>query len=96
MKLTKKDKRTKLDKQIDMVLDEMECELPATQKYSAMADNLNKLYEAKAKVKTKPGISIDTIAIVAGNLLGILLILQYEKINAVTSKALGFVLRGRV
>lgn len=41
-------------------------------------------------------ISPDTIAMVAGNLLGIALILNYEKAGVITSKALGFVLKGRV
>ena len=41
-------------------------------------------------------ISPDTLVVVAGNLLGIVLILNYEKLNIVTSKALNFVIRGRV
>jgi hypothetical protein len=41
-------------------------------------------------------VSPDTIAVVAGNLLGIILILGYEKADVITTKALGFVLKGRV
>ena len=41
-------------------------------------------------------ISPDTLLVVGGNLLGILLILNFEKADIVTSKALGFVLKGRV
>jgi len=41
-------------------------------------------------------ISPDTLLVVAGNLLGILLILNYEKADIITSKAMNFVLRGRV
>lgn len=46
----------------------------------------------------KPSLSIspDTILIVAGNLAGIILILGYEKMDIITSKALNFVLKGRV
>jgi hypothetical protein len=36
------------------------------------------------------------MAIIAGNLLGIVLILGYEKANIVTSKAIGFVIKGKL
>lgn len=42
-----------------------------------------------------PGVSKDTLAIVAGNLLGILLILNYEQLHPFTSRALGLILRPR-
>lgn len=41
-------------------------------------------------------ISPDTVLVVAGNLLGILLILTYEKADIITSKAINFILKGRV
>lgn len=41
-------------------------------------------------------VSPDTILVVAGNLLGILLILKFEKLDIITTKALSFVLKGRV
>ena len=41
-------------------------------------------------------VSPDTILIIVGNLAGILLILKYEKLDIITSKALGFVIKGRV
>lgn len=41
-------------------------------------------------------ISPDTLLVVAGNLVGILLILNFEKMDIVRSKAIGFVLKGRV
>lgn len=44
----------------------------------------------------KWNVSWDTLLVVGGNLLGIAMILYKEKMDIVTSKALGFVLRGRV
>jgi hypothetical protein len=38
----------------------------------------------------------DTLLVVGGNLLGIVLILNFERLDIVRSKALGFVLKGRV
>lgn len=92
---TKKDKRTNLEKEIDEVLFYMSGLSPESQEYSNIINNLEKLYKAKNEElnrKIKP----DTIAIIAGNLLGILLILGYEKTNIITTKALSFVLKGRV
>lgn len=42
------------------------------------------------------GIDVNTVVLVAGNLAGILLILNHERLHVVSSKALGFVLKGRV
>lgn len=41
-------------------------------------------------------ISPDTLLIVGANLLGILLILNYERLDIVSSRALSFVMKGRV
>lgn len=46
--------------------------------------------------KNKPKLSPDTILVVAANLIGILAIINYERVGVVTSKALSFVMRGRV
>lgn len=41
-------------------------------------------------------ISPDTLLVVLGNLVGILLILKFEKLDILTTKAINFVLKGRV
>lgn len=46
--------------------------------------------------KTKVVFSPDTLLIVGANLLGILLILNYEKLDIVSSKAVSFILKARV
>lgn len=60
-------------------------------------DKLNEKYKAysemlKASWELKP----DTVLVVAGNLIGILLILNFERLDIVRSKAVGFILKGRV
>lgn len=94
-KFTKKDKRTNLEKEIDRVIEQMSSTEPNTPEYKAISENLEKLYKAKAHERVR-NVSPDTIAVIAGNLLGIGLILGYEKANVITSKALGFVIKGRV
>lgn len=51
-------------------------------------------YEKLSKSDWK--VSPDTLLVVAGNLLGIVLILTYEKGNIITTKAINFILKGRV
>ncbi len=94
MKLNFK-KKSKLENAIDSILDDMSNFEANSDEYSDMATNLEKLLKAKSYEKQK-GISPDTIALVAANLIGIVLILKHEKVDIITSKALGFVLRGRV
>lgn len=91
LKLTR-DRRTDIEKLIDeQIINNV-----------GTVDNLKdlnevvELYERRQKAGKKPVVSPDTIAVIAGNLLGIGLILSYEKLNVISTKALGFVLRGRV
>jgi len=60
-------------------------------------DELNKKYQAYNEMLKKSWkISPDTILVVAGNLLGIILILKFEQVDLLTSRALNFVLKGRI
>lgn len=95
IKLTKKDKRTNLEKEIDSVLKCMNELSPDSEEYQKMAENLERLYKSKSYDEDRD-VSPDTLAVIVGNLAGILLILKHEELNVITSKALGFVLKGRV
>jgi len=94
-KFTKKDKRTNLEKEIDLILFAMSNYEMTSVEYAKLIANLERLLKAKANESDRR-ISPDTIAIIAGNLLGIALILGYEKANIITTKALSFVFKGRV
>ncbi len=95
MKLTKKDRRSKLEKEIDLILDEMRGIEATTSEYLIRLNNLERLHKMNNEIKNRK-VKPDTIAIVMTNLIGIGMILGYERVNIITSKALGFVLRGRV
>ena len=95
MKLfAKKEVRTRLDDEIDKLHDKLQFRLEPKE-YTAMSEHLLRLYEAKSKENSR-SISPDTIAMIAGNLLGIGLIINYEKAGIITSKALGFIIKGRI
>ena len=87
--------KTILDLEIEALLLEMKNHSRSSSEYKVMVESLTELYKAK-EVTLGRQISPDTIAIIAANLLGIGMILGFEKANVVTSKALGFIMKGRV
>jgi hypothetical protein len=81
-----------LDKAIDTLFEEMSFGTGETEKYAQIVSQLTKLYELKS---TPQQISPDTALTVMCNLLGIALIVGYERSHIVTSKAVGFLLKLR-
>jgi hypothetical protein len=90
--LKTKNAPTKLDEVIDAALTQMLSVSPTTEDYARAADQVTKLYKLK-EASTPKRVSSDTMAVVLGNLAGIGMILSYERVHIVTSKAIGFVLR---
>lgn len=91
----KRDKRTKLEKEIDNLLNEMDYQDKSSDEYAKNVRHLYRLYDARNKEKPR-SVSPDTVLLVAANLLGIVLILKYEQLNTITSRAINFVFKGRV
>jgi hypothetical protein len=75
----------------DMRVKELELELKI--KESDVTVDLRKVEtELKTKeIEDRRRVSPDTVAAIAANVVGILLIIGHERINVVTSKALGFI-----
>lgn len=78
------------DEQIAKILTEMNTYGPDSPEYPTLLTHLEKLTSMKQK-KNIMRVSPDTMALVAGNLLGILIIVAYEQNHAMTSKGLNFV-----
>lgn len=89
-------KKSKVDKLIEESLTYLEILSPDSEEYSNVLKTIERLNELKNDNKSRRRVSPDTIALIIGNLVGIGLILGYEKAGVITSKALGFVLKGRV
>lgn len=85
---------TPLDKQIASVLKEMSAVGVTSTDYPALMTILERLHGLRIKERRDP-ISRDTIALIAGNLMGILLIVAYEQKHVITSKGFGQVIRPR-
>ena len=92
----KRDKRSNLDKEIDRILLELEDLDSLSEEYNRLLGRLNLLYDAKSKEKDKKSVSPDVVWTIAANLLGLGLIMNHEKLNVISTKALNFVLRTRV
>lgn len=81
-----------LDKEIERLLADLEVAKPETADYQNIADQLVKLYKLRADIKSsKFRVSGDAIVQASAGLLGILLILKFEKVDIITTKAMGFV-----
>lgn len=81
-----------LDIQIYAVLDEMQSIKVNSDRYPVMMTYLERLTEIKKKARQDP-VSRDTLALIAGNLMGILLIVAYEQKHVMTSKGFSQIIR---
>lgn len=86
----KQSANAELQEAIDRLLTEMKDKDPTSNEYETLVSRLTELTKIKPQT-AKINISQDTIATIAANLVGIVLILHYERVNLVGSKALTFV-----
>lgn len=91
----KEDRPTSLNELIANVQTQMASYDANSEEFLVMSDQLDRLYKLKASNKHSR-VSPDALVAVAGNLAGIGLILNYERLHVVTSKALGFVIKAKV
>jgi hypothetical protein len=89
--LKKTPDQTQLDEAIDDLYSDLKGRDAHSKEYGVVAEQLKKLTELKASLTAKSKVDANTVALIAANLIGIILILHYEKVNVVTSKALSFV-----
>lgn len=87
MDTTKKEKFT-LDKEVERVLEQMSSMSIGSDGYKTAVENLKVLCEARG-IRSPKSLSTDVIVGAVANLASILLILHYEKLNVITSKAIG-------
>lgn len=93
---TKRDKRTTIDKEIDSVIEQMSLLSPSDEGYKDMAANLEVLMKGRSYNKDKNIVSKDVLVTCIFGVVQILIIVGYEQMNVMGSKAVGFVTKGRV
>lgn len=92
---TQKSDTTTTQDLIDALNDRLFGLEPETSEYTEIMEKLERLHKLQSREKEGKRVSPDTLILVLGNLAGILLILNYERLGIVTSKALSFVLKPR-
>lgn len=78
-----------LDEAIRTLLESMDQDDPGSDTYSQKVQNLDTLYKAKA-VYGKRHVSADAVLTAAASIVGVVLMLGFEKSNVITTKALSF------
>ena len=86
--------QSKLDEPIDAVLNSMQIYGPESTEYDELIGRLDRLTKMQSEERSSR-VSPDTMAIVAGNILGILIIVAYEQKHVMVSKAVGMLLRSK-
>lgn len=82
--------KTPLEEALDRALNQLNNQAVGSKEYGEILDRVAKLHKMKEDENPK-SVSKDTQAMIAANLLGILLIISYEQAHVITSKALPFV-----
>jgi hypothetical protein len=77
---------TAMDEEIARLVDLLKGTDPTSKDYETIVDNLRALCEAREK-KNERAISYEMLIGVGANLLGLLIVLNFEKANVITSKA---------
>lgn len=93
-KLKPEYQEAELDRVITKLLETMYDEDCISEDYTKMVDHVTALYQLKEQ-KASRRVSPDTLAIVIGNLVGIIFIVGHERAHVLTSKAMNFVLKLR-
>ena len=94
MKISKETKKMLKERCDYLALELLKTEDPA--KVTALKQEMDLYSSILDANRVEWKISPDTLLVVAGNLAGILLILKFEKLDVIATKAIGFVLKGRV
>jgi len=79
-----------LDKAIDSALADLVAENIAGDEYGVVLDRVSKLHKMR-ETENSHRVSPDTLVLAATNLIGIFLIINHERLNVITSKAMGFI-----
>jgi hypothetical protein len=78
------------DEEVERVLNLMSDLDPTGDDYKKAVESLKTLCEARSKKPAFP-IDLETILMVGSNLLAVVLILQHERLNVISTRAIGFI-----
>lgn len=76
---------------IQRLLNALADQEPGSEEFDSILDQITKLHALKPEKSVRKPVSYDTILLVVSNLLGIGMVINHERLNVITTKALGFV-----
>lgn len=94
MMFNRRDKKTKLEAQIETVVEQLSSMDPSSKEYNELLGVLERLTKLKDKGHTKE-VPWGTIITCSVALLQTIMILHAERVGIITSKAVGFIMKGR-
>lgn len=83
-----------MDLEIARLIRQLEDTSTVDPAYAEILNHLRSLCEARER-KDPGGIDMNTVIAITANLVGLVLVLNFEKTGIVTSKAFGLLFRGR-
>jgi hypothetical protein len=89
--LNRKKPPTLLENVMDNAVDALNDHNPKSDEYGVILDRVLKLHTMRQDEESATKVSPETKATIAANLIGIAMILNFERANIVTSKALTFI-----
>ncbi len=94
MKPNPKESKVTFQTEVDRLLVKLNELTPDSEEYVKIVKSLDVLCTARAQ-KANDAPSIDTLLMVGANIVGLLLVLNYEQAHILTGKAMSFILKGR-
>lgn len=85
-----------LKKALTTALEELPMLTADSDEFTTAVENIEKLHQMLSSDRKKFKVSPDTLLTVGANIAGIVMILGYERLHVVSSKALGFVLKTKI
>lgn len=83
-----------LDKEIERLTIQLGDMSPLSDDYSKILKLITELTEARSK-KNERAVSTDVLLTIGANVIGMLLVLNYEKLNVISTKALTMVWKNK-
>jgi hypothetical protein len=93
--MSKSNERLLLENEIARVIRSLKNHEIGSEEYAKTLDRVVVLH--KMLVEDKPAsVSRDTMAVVGANLLGIIMVIKHEFVNAITSRAMSLLIKPRI
>lgn len=86
---------TSLDDALESAILELKSHTADSEEYKKIVKQITALNKVRSSNKRAP-LSRDTLALVAGNLLGVWIIVSHEHVNVITSKAFSMIGKTRI